>query len=159
MGDLDQQLIQVAVELGRQGAESGAGGPFGAVVARGDVILGQAHNAVLATNDPTAHAEVQAIRAAAQAIGSPHLSGAVLYSSCEPCPMCAGAALWARVDRVVYASTRDDARQWGGYDDDAFWEDLGRPLEQRHLPHQQVGRDAAVDVWRWFSDRAADLNY
>lgn len=106
MSDLDDQMIRLAVDLGRAGAEAGAGGPFGAVVARGDHILGQAHNRVLASNDPTAHAEVEAIRQAAGAVGSPHLSGATLYASCEPCPMCAGAAMWARVDRVVYASTR-----------------------------------------------------
>lgn len=152
-------MVALAVELGRSGAEAGAGGPFGAVVARGDEVLGQAHNRVLATNDPTAHAEVEAIRAAAATVGAPHLTGAVLYSSCEPCPMCAGAAMWARVDRVVYASTRDDARTWGGYDDDAFWTDLGRPIAERHLPHVQLGREGAIEVWRWFSGRAAELNY
>ena len=159
MDELDAQMVHLAVELGRRGAEAGAGGPFGAVVARGDEVLGQAHNRVLATNDPTAHAEVEAIRAAATALGSPHLRGAVLYSSCEPCPMCAGAAMWARVERVVYASTRADARTWGGFDDDEFWADLARPIDARHLPHAQLGRDEAVEVWRWFESRAAELNY
>lgn len=159
MADLDERMIQLAVELGRTGAEAGAGGPFGAVVARGEEVLGQAHNLVLASNDPTAHAEVEAIRRASTAIGSPHLRGATLYASCEPCPMCAGAAMWARVDRVVYASTRDDARRWGGYDDDEFWTDLTRPVAERHLPHTQCGHAGAVDVWRWFSSRADDLRY
>ncbi len=159
MADLDDQMIRLAVELGRAGAEEGAGGPFGAVVARGDEILGQAHNRVLASGDPTAHAEVEAIRQAALASGSPHLTGTTLYASCEPCPMCAGAAMWARVDRVVYASTREDARRWGGYDDDEFWADLARPVSERHLPHTQRGHAEAVEVWRWFSARAADLNY
>jgi guanine deaminase len=155
----DEALIARAVELGRHGARAGAGGPFGAVVALGARVLGEAHNEVLATGDPTAHAEVVAIRAAARVHGSPHLVGATLYASCEPCPMCAGAAMWARVDRVVYASTRDDARVWGGYDDDAFWDDLLRPLPERHLPHQQVGQDGALEVWRWFSAIAPDLRY
>jgi guanine deaminase len=159
MADLDDRMIHLAVELGRAGAEAGAGGPFGAVVARGELILGQAHNRVLASNDPTAHAEVEAIRQAARSIGSPHLSGATLYASCEPCPMCAGAAMWARVDRVVYASTREDARTWGSYDDDEFWTDLTRPLADRRLPHTQRGQAEAVEVWRWFSARAADLHY
>ena len=101
MADHDDLMIRLAIDLGRTGAEAGAGGPFGAVVARDGEVLGQAHNRVLLTNDPTAHAEVEAIRAAAQQIGSPHLDGAVLYSSCEPCPMCAGGAVCARVDRVV----------------------------------------------------------
>jgi tRNA(Arg) A34 adenosine deaminase TadA len=156
---VDEEMVARAVALGRTGAEAGAGGPFGAVVALDGQVLGEAHNQVLATGDPTAHAEVAAIRAAAATLGSPHLVGAVLYTSCEPCPMCAGAAMWARVDRVVYASTREDARQWGGYDDDEFWSDLVRPLPERHLRHQQVGRDGAVEVWRWFSAIAADLRY
>lgn len=159
MDAVDEQMIQLAVDLGRQGAEAGAGGPFGAVVARGAEVIGQGYNSVLATNDPTAHAEVTAIRAASQAVGSPHLAGATLYSSCEPCPMCAGAAMWARVDRVIYASTRADAREWGRFDDDAFWDDLVRPLPERHLPHAQMGREGALEVWRWFSTKADELHY
>lgn len=159
MSDVDEQMIRLAVDLGRQGAEAGAGGPFGAVVARGGEVIGQAHNSVVATNDPTAHAEVGAIRAASQALGQPHLTGTVLYTSCEPCPMCAGAAMWARVDRVVFASTREDAREWGRFDDDAFWDDLLRPIEERELVHSQVGRGPAVEVWKWFSAHHADLHY
>jgi tRNA(Arg) A34 adenosine deaminase TadA len=151
LGSVDEAMVARAIELGRQGALAGAGGPFGAVVALGGEVLGEAHNAVLSTGDPTAHGEVQAIRAAARALGRPHLTGAVLYTSCEPCPMCAGAAMWARLDRIVYASTRDDARLWGGFDDDRFWDDVARPLESRHLPHVQVGHDRALEVWRWFS--------
>src|SRR5690349_10764715 len=104
MDEVDEHMIQLAVDLGRRGAEAGAGGPFGAVVARDGEVIGQGHNSVIATHDPTAHAEVTAIRAASQALGQPHLAGTTLYSSCEPCPMCAGAAMWAHVDRVVYAS-------------------------------------------------------
>ncbi len=159
MSDVDEQMIRRAVELGRQGAEAGAGGPFGAVVARGSEVLGEGHNAVIATNDPTAHAEVAAIRAASQVLGRPHLTGTVLYTSCEPCPMCAGAAMWARVDRVVFASTREDAREYGRFDDDAFWDDLLRPVDERKLEHSQVGRAAAVEVWKWFAESHADLRY
>ncbi|WP_426574431.1 nucleoside deaminase [Aquihabitans sp. McL0605] len=159
MDDVDEQMIQLAVDLGRQGAEAGAGGPFGSVVARGGEVIGQGHNSVLATHDPTAHAEVNAIRDASRALGSPHLDGTTLYASCEPCPMCAGAALWARVDRVVYASSRADALEWGRFDDDAFWDDIIRPLPERQLPHTQVGRDRALVAWRWFSEHASDLHY
>ena len=159
MSDVDEEMIRRAVELGRQGAEARAGGPFGAVVARGSEVLGEGHNAVIATNDPTAHAEVVAIRAASRAAGHPHLVGATLYTSCEPCPMCAGAAMWARVDRVVFASTRDDAREYGSFDDDAFWDDLLRPVDDRELEHEQIGRDAALEVWRWFARHHADLHY
>lgn len=159
MSDVDEQMIRRAVVLGRQGAASGAGGPFGAVVARGSEVVGEGHNSVLATSDPTAHAEVCAIRAASAALGTFDLSGTTLYTSCEPCPMCAGAAMWARVDRVVYASTREDARRYGRFDDDAFWDDLLRPLEERQLEHSQVGEDAAVEVWKWFAEHHADLHY
>ncbi len=159
MSDVDEQMIRRAVALGRQGAEVGAGGPFGAVVARGSEVLGEGHNAVIATNDPTAHAEVTAIRAASQALGRPHLDGTTLYTSCEPCPMCAGAAMWAHVDRVVFASTRDDARTYGRFDDDDFWADLLRPIDDRELEHTQLGRSVAVEVWQWFAEHHADLHY
>lgn len=159
MSQVDERMIRRAVALGKQGVEAGAGGPFGAVVARGDVVIGEGHNSVLATNDPTAHAEVVAIRAASQALGQPHLTGTTLYTSCEPCPMCAGAALWARVDRVVYGSTREDARRYGRFDDDAFWDELTRPVDDRELDHAQVGEEAAVEVWRWFAQHHADLHY
>ena len=129
------------------------------MVALDDEVLGEGHNSVLATNDHTAHAEVVAIRAASQAVGRPHLVGATLYTSCEPCPMCAGAAMWARVDRVVYASTREDARRYGRFDDDAFWDDLLRPVDDRQLDHDQVGEAAALEVWRWFAEHRADLHY
>ena len=158
MSEVDEKMIRRAVALGKQGVEAGAGGPFGAVVARGDEVIG-GHNSVLATDDPTAHAEVVAIRAASQALGRPHLTGTTLYTSCEPCPMCAGAAMWARVDRVVYASTREDARRYGRFDDDAFWDDLIRPVGDRELDHSQVGEDAAVEVWKWFAEHHADLHY
>ncbi len=159
MSDVDEQMIRLAVDLGRRGAAAGAGGPFGAVVARDGEVLGQAHNSVLLTSDPTAHGEVLAIREAAQSLGDPHLVGATLYSSCEPCPMCAGAAMWARVDRVVYASTREDAREWGGFDDDEFWDDVARPVGERQLTHEQLGREAALDAWRWFSEECSGLTY
>lgn len=152
-------MIRRAVELGKQGAAAGAGGPFGAVVARGSEVVGEGHNAVMATKDPTAHGEVLAIRAASQALGTFDLTGTTLYTSCEPCPMCAGAAMWARVDRVVYASTREDARQYGRFDDDAFWDDLLRPVDDRELEHEQLGREAALEVWAWFAEHHADLHY
>lgn len=152
-------MIERAVALGRLGAEQGAGGPFGSVVARGEEVLGEAHNEVLATGDPTAHAEVLAIRAAAMTGAGPHLEGATLYASCEPCPMCAGAAMWARVDRVVYASSRADALAWGRFDDEAFWVDIVRPIHERALPHVQFGRDQALEVWEWFARTRGDAHY
>jgi len=116
--DDDQAPLARALELARASVAAG-GGPFGAVVARDGAVLGEGTNRVTATHDPTAHAEVVALRAAAARLGTHDLSGATLYASCEPCPMCLGAALWARVARVVFAATRDDAAA-AGFDDARF---------------------------------------
>ena len=105
----DLKFMHMAIELAAQHMRARDGGPFGAVVARGAAIVAQGWNKVTSTNDPTAHAEMSAIRAAAAALGSFQLRGCVLYTSCEPCPMCLGAAYWARLDRVVFAATRTDA--------------------------------------------------
>src|ERR1700759_2691606 len=105
------------------------GGPFGALVVRGDAVLATGVNAVTATNDPTAHAEVVAIRAACRTLGDFRLTGCVLVTSCEPCPLCRGGALWARVARVPYAADRHDAAR-GGFDDRAFYDLFATPREQ-----------------------------
>jgi len=115
---------------------AGAGGPFGAVIARGGDILATGWNQVTSTNDPTAHAEIVAIRGAAQTLGHFSLEGCVLYTSCEPCPMCLAAAYWARVDRVFFAATRQHAAD-GGFDDDFLYRELIRPIEERSLPMVQ----------------------
>ena len=108
-GTEDERFMRRAVELSREGMEQGAGGPFGAVIAKDGRAVGEGWNHVTSGNDPTAHAEVVAIRAAAAALGTPDLSGCTLYASCEPCPMCLAAALWARIDRVVYGASHADA--------------------------------------------------
>jgi guanine deaminase len=114
----------MAIGLAEIGVAEGFGGPFGAVVVLHGRILGRACNRVLADRDPTAHAEVLAIRQAAAALGSPHLTGAALYASCEPCPMCLGAALWARLERVYFSASRADAAA-AGFDDESFHELIG----------------------------------
>jgi tRNA(Arg) A34 adenosine deaminase TadA len=129
---------------------AGDGGPFGAVIARGGEVIANGWNKVTSTNDPTAHAEVTAIRAAAAQLGTFSLQGCVLYSSCEPCPMCLGAAYWARVDRIVFAGTRADAAL-AGFDDEELYRELALPLASRRVPMEQLLRDQAVEVfdeWR-----------
>ena len=124
-----------AVSEARDGVHKGHGGPFGAVVVRNGKILGAGHNEVLLHNDPTAHAEILAIRRAAAAIGSPHLTGCVLYTTCEPCPMCLAAVHWARIERVVFAETRESAREIG-FDDALFHKAVNQPLMPLvHTPH------------------------
>jgi len=131
------------------------GGPFAAIVVRGDVVVADGVNRVTRDLDPTAHAEVVAIRTACRALGTHVLTGTVLVSSCEPCPLCLSAALWARVDAVVYAAGRDDAAR-GGFDDRAFYELFDRPRDTWELSVRQVrGPDDAApfDAWLGKADR------
>jgi tRNA(Arg) A34 adenosine deaminase TadA len=126
------------------------GGPFGAIIVRGDEIIGRGHNQVTLRNDPTAHAEVVAIREACARLESFQLQGCDLYTSCEPCPMCLGAILWSRLDRVWYANARADAAAIG-FDDSAFYDELAKPVERRRVPMMPLLRDeaqAAFVAWQ-----------
>jgi guanine deaminase len=131
------------------------GGPFAALVIRGDDVVAEGVNRVTRDLDPTAHAEVVAIRAACRAIGDHHLGGSVLVSSCEPCPLCISAALWARVDRVVYAADRHDAAR-AGFDDRAFYDLFETPRQSWAVPVQQAhmaGAARPFDAWLAKADR------
>lgn len=147
--------LQVVVERATTNVAEG-GGPFAALVVRGDVVVADGVNRVTRDVDPTAHAEVVAIRTACRALGTHVLTGTVLVSSCEPCPLCLAAALWARVDGVVYVADRDDAAR-GGFDDRAFFELFDRPRDTWELPVRQVQRPDATspfDAWLAKADRA-----
>lgn len=144
----DQGFLDLAVELAVQNVADG-GGPFGAVVVRDGVVISRGQNRVTRDNDPTAHAEVQAIRAACRELGTFSLAGCTLYSSCEPCPMCLASSLWARVDRVLFAADRYDAAR-GGFDDRAFYELFDTPRSQWAVPVQQQRDEnspAPFDAW------------
>lgn len=147
----DQDYMQKAIDIGQKGMRIGAGGPFGAIVVRNGEILSEAHNGVFAHNDPTAHAEVQAIRAACQKIDHYQLEGATLYTTCEPCPMCLGAIYWARPDRVVYACTRDDAAE-AGFDDAFIYRELLLPLEQRTILLTHLDKNQALTLFEEWRD-------
>ena len=142
--------LERAVLLAVENVAAG-GGPFGAVIVGADgTVLAEGQNRVTRDLDPTAHAEVVAIRAACQAVGSFSLEGATLYTSCEPCPLCLSAALWARVARVVYAADRHDAAE-GGFDDREFYELFARERSTWHLPVDSVrpaNASAPFDAWR-----------
>jgi tRNA(Arg) A34 adenosine deaminase TadA len=135
-------FLRRAIALATENVESGAGGPFGAVVARGGEIAGEGVNSVTASNDPTAHAEVNAIRAAAKAMGTFTLAGCELYSSCEPCPMCLAAAYWARLDAVYYGASAADAAR-AGFDDAFLYTELRKDASQRELRSTQLLGDEA----------------
>lgn len=145
---IPESLVQRAIELGREGMLARRGGPFGALIARPDgSIVAEGCNRVTSTNDPTAHAEIVAIRAAGAALGTFVLAGHLLVTSCEPCPMCLGAAYWARLDGIVYAASRLDAAA-GGFDDELLYRELGLPPEARRIPIWQVAADAGAELFR-----------
>lgn len=135
-----------AIEIAKHGVESNAGGPFGAVVAREGIIIGEGWNRVTSANDPTSHAEINAIRAACEAIGSFQLDGCVLYTSCEPCPMCLGAIYWARPLRVFYACTRVDAANVG-FDDQFIYDEIGADIDKRKIETINLMRNEAIEVF------------
>jgi guanine deaminase len=129
-----------------------AGGPFGCVIVRDGAILGEGANRVRAENDPTWHAEMAAIRAACRAAGSPKLTGAVLYASGEPCPMCAAAAHWAGIAAIRYASASEDMLAYAGFDDRPIFSDLAKPTTARSIPARQMLRAEMVAVWERYRD-------
>ena len=140
--------MREAIRLASANVENG-GGPFGAVIARGGEIIATGVNRVTANCDPTAHAEVSAIRAAAQKLGTFYLSGCEIYSSCEPCPMCLGAIYWARLDRLFYGNTKADAARIG-FDDAFIYKELALPLSERTLRAEQLlGKEAIATFEAW----------
>jgi len=148
-------LMHRAVEISAAHMRANDGGPFGAVIARGARIIAEGHNAVTSTLDPTAHAEIVAIRAACRALGRFHLDGCVIYTSCEPCPMCLAAIYWARLDHVYYANTRADA-QAIGFDDAMIYAEIARPITERAIPATRIETPAAAAVfaeWRAKDDK------
>lgn len=150
--ETDRSFILRALELARSGMERGAGGPFGCVVVRAGVIVGKGWNRVLETSDPTAHAEVEAIRDACRNLNEHQLVGCTIYASSEPCPMCLGAIYWARPDRVVFALTRADAREIG-FDDDFIYEELQRPMSERRIPFECIERETAIPLFHAWQEK------
>lgn len=146
IAELDTRFLREAIRLSRARMREDRGGPFGAVVVREGVIVARGWNAVTSSLDPTAHAEVVAIRRASRKLGSFSLVGCVLYASCEPCPMCLAAAYWARVDRLVYAATRDDAAR-AGFDDAVLYREIPLAPDARSLPTDTLLRAEAVAVF------------
>jgi tRNA(Arg) A34 adenosine deaminase TadA len=150
----EQVWLQKSVELATGNVTAG-GGPFGAVIVKDGRMIATGTNQVTSSLDPTAHAEVVAIRAACKSLGDFKLTGCVLVSSCEPCPLCLSAALWARVDRVLFAADRDDAAV-AGFDDREFHELFTRPREEWRLPVEQISTghdDAPFSAWLSRTDR------
>lgn len=149
--------MREAIKLSAESVQSG-GGPFGAVIVRNGEIIARGENRVTVCNDPTAHAEVSAIREAAARMGTYDLSGCEIYSSCEPCPMCLGAIYWARLDRLYYAGTRADAANVG-FDDAHIYEELPLDPSQRELPTQTLLREEAQRVFEAWAEKTDKKEY
>ena len=150
--------MKEAIRLAREKMLAGEGGPFGAVVVAGDQVIGRGWNRVTSTSDPTAHAEIVAIREACRHLGAFQLDGCELYTSCEPCPMCLGAIYWARPARVFYAATRDDAKR-AGFDDAFIYDEVALPIEERRIPMVPLSRESAIEVFRDWTQLEGRVDY
>jgi tRNA(Arg) A34 adenosine deaminase TadA len=149
MSEQEHTFMNAAIELSFEAVRSQRGGPYGAVVVRDDEIIGQGMNEVTSINDPTAHAEMTAIRQACQHLGQWDLSGCELYTSCEPCPMCMGAIYWARLDRVYYGNTKEVAARFG-FNSQIFYDELAKPRGQRKIPmFPLMGQTAIAAFEEW----------
>jgi len=155
--ETDKQMMREAIRLATESVERG-GGPFGAVIVKDGEIVAGSSNSVTIDNDPTAHAEVNAIRAAARKLGTFDLEGCTVYTSCEPCPMCLGAIYWAHIDRIFYGNNRADAAAIG-FDDDFIYRELDKPMEGRSIPIRPLLQDEALKTFRLWDEKTDKTEY
>lgn len=154
----DYFFMREAIAQALKGMQGNEGGPFGAVVVKDGVIIGRGNNRVTSTNDPTAHAEVVAIRDACARIGNFQLEDCTIYTSCEPCPMCLGAIYWARPKRIVFGCSKKDAADVH-FDDDFIYQEIALPLEQRNLEIVQLLREEALAVFKAWENKGDKTEY
>lgn len=158
MEDNRNEFMREAIRLSIENVESGQGGPFGAVIVKDGKIIARGANEVTSSNDPTAHAEVVAIRNACKELGSFQLDGCEIYCSCEPCPMCLGAIYWSRPDKIYYANTKKDAADIE-FDDDFIYREIDLNISERKLPTEQMLREEALVAFRKWSDSTNKIEY
>ena len=151
-------FMKRAIELAREGVDRNEGGPFGCVIVRDGRIVGEGNNRVTSTNDPTAHAEIVAIRNACSSLGSFQLDGCTIYTSCEPCPMCLGAIYWSRPAAIFYAGTREDAAT-AGFDDEHFYNELEKRNDERELRMVNLLREGAQAVFQDWAAKTDKTEY
>jgi len=156
--DDDRKFMARAIELAQTGVDQNAGGPFGCVIVKDGKIIGEGCNQVTSTNDPTAHAEVVAIRNACRNLNSFQLDGCTVYTSCEPCPMCIGAIYWARPAAIYFAGTRADAAA-AGFDDEMFYNEIEKPNDERKLRMAGLMRDESRRVFENWSLKPNKIKY
>ncbi|HTW59217.1 MAG TPA: nucleoside deaminase [Terriglobales bacterium] len=155
---MDESFMTRAIQLSLDNVRSGQGGPFGAVIVKDGSILAEGVNRVTSTNDPTAHAEVVAIREACAKLGAFELNDCEIYTSCEPCPMCLGAIYWARLTRIYYGNAAADASAIG-FDDSFIYRELGHTLPQRAIPMVQTMREQALAAFRAWQEKPNKILY
>src|SRR2546423_9473249 len=155
---LPEDFMRRAIALAAENVRSGAGGPFAALVVRQAEIIAEGANLVTASNDPTAHAEIIAIRRACAALNDFQLRGCEIYSSAEPCPMCLAAIYWSRAERIYFGASRQDAAAIG-FDDCLIYEQLAQPVNQRELPTQQLLREEALESFREWERKPDKIRY
>jgi len=151
-------FMREAIRISREGMEANDGGPFGAVVVKDGEIIARGNNQVTSSNDPTAHAEVVAIRNACTHLGSFQLDGCIVYTSCEPCPMCLGAIYWARPDKIFFACSREDAAAID-FDDDFIYKEINVPVSERKIPSKQILQDEGKLVFDAWKDKEDKIEY
>lgn len=153
-----EKFMRIAIALSEKNVLQSLGGPFGAVVVKDGKILAKSGNKVTTTNDPTAHAEVSAIRLACKKLKTYDLSGCIIYTSCEPCPMCLSAIYWARIQTIYYANTKADAGAIG-FDDQFIYQELDKPIEKRKIPVNQLLRDEAQQAFKLWGQSVKKVDY
>ncbi|UKT62350.1 nucleoside deaminase [Pedobacter mucosus] len=153
-----QEFMRMAIDLSIENVSESIGGPFGAVVVKDGKVIAKSANRVTSTNDPTAHAEISAIRLACAELNTFDLNGCVIYTSCEPCPMCLGAIYWSRIHTIYYANTKADAA-YIGFDDKFIYEELDKPMEKRSLPVIQMLRDEAMQAFKLWETSPMRIEY
>lgn len=158
MTEQDKQFMQRAIDMAAKGMNANAGGPFGAVIVKDGKIIAEGHNCVTSTNDPTAHAEVVAIRKACETLGTFQLDDCIVYTSCEPCPMCLGAIYWARPKKVFYGCDKVDAANID-FDDNFIYEELDKPITGRNIPFEQILQVEAVKVFEKWTEKIDRTEY
>lgn len=158
MNDLNKQFMQEAIRLSVANVQENKGGPFGAVVVKDGKIIARGANCVTAHNDPTAHAEVVAIREACKVLNTFQLTGCEIYASCEPCPMCLAAIYWARPDKLYYANSKEDAAAID-FEDNFIYEEIAKPVKERKLFTQQIMRDEALEAFEKWKTSVNKIEY
>ncbi|MEA2041502.1 MAG: nucleoside deaminase [Bacteroidota bacterium] len=153
----DKYFMAEAIKLSEESVMN-SGGPFGAVIVKDGKIIAKSSNSVTSTNDPTAHAEVNAIRLASKNLNSFDLSGCTIYSSCEPCPMCLGAIYWAKIDKLFYGNTKEDAKNIN-FDDSFIYDEIDLDKKDRKLPHIQISADKAAKAFRLWDESENKTEY